>query len=129
MTGSGYKIRLPVSCNADGSLNFACSIMEGSVMKIMDSEEGNQIESARRAAEMALQSIPFGTQVAGALIFDCSCRTMMLKEKLIQAIEATRQTLGSIPFLGCETYGEIAMDQGQLSGFHNATTVIMLFPS
>lgn len=129
MTGTHYKIRFPISCNADGSLNFVCSIMEGSVMKIMDSEQKDQIESARRAAEMAIKSAPKGTQLAGALIFDCSCRTMILKEHLSKAIEASQQILGAIPFIGCETYGEIAMDQGQLSGFHNATTVIMLFPS
>lgn len=129
MTGTQYKIRFPTSCNADGSLNFVCSIMEGSVIKIMDSEQKDQIESARRAAEMALKAVPKGTQLAGGLIFDCACRTMILKEDLSKAINATQLVLGSIPFIGCETYGEIAMDKGQLSGFHNATTVIMLFPS
>ncbi len=129
MTGTHYKIRFPLSCNADGSLNFVCSIMEGSVIKIMDSEQKDQIESARRAVEMALKAAPKGTKLAGALIFDCSCRTMILQEELSKAIEASQQALGSIPFIGCETYGEIAMDTGQLSGFHNATTVIMLFPS
>jgi methyl-accepting chemotaxis protein len=129
MTGTDYKIRFPVSCNADGSLNFVCSLMEGSVMKIMDSKPKNQIESARHAVEKALKSIPEGTKLAGALMFDCVCRTMILKEQFSKAIEASQDALGSIPFIGCETYGEIAMDMGQLSGFHNATTVIILFPS
>lgn len=129
MTGSDYKIRFPASCNPDGSLNFVCTMMEGSVIKIMDSEEEDQIESARRAAEIALQSIPKGTQIAGALIFDCACRAMILEEQFSKAIEASRQVLGPIPFIGCETYGEIAMEAGQLSGFHNTATVMMLFPS
>jgi len=128
MTGSDYKIRFPSSCNADGSLNFATPILEGSVIKIMDSEQKDQIESARRAAEKALESIPPGIQLAGALIFDCACRATILKEQFSKAIEANQQVLGPLPILGCETYGEIAMNKGQLSGFHNTSTVIMLFP-
>lgn len=129
MTGTDYKIRFPASCNTDGSLNFVCSMMEGSVIKIMDSEQKDQIESARRAAEIALQSVPEGTKLAGAVIFDCACRAMILKEQFSKAIEASQQVLGALPFIGCETYGEIAMEIGELSGFHNTSTVIMLFPS
>lgn len=129
MTGTDYKIRFPSSCNADGSLNFVCSMMEGSVIKIMDSEQKDQIESTRRAAEIALNAVPKGTEIAGALIFDCACRAMILKEEFSKAIDASQRVLGSIPFIGCETYGEIAMEMNQLSGFHNTSTVIMLFPS
>lgn len=129
MTGIDYKIRFPASYNADGSLNFVCSIMEGSVIKIMDSEQKDQIESARRAAEMAIQAVPKGTHLAGALIFSCACQAMILKEHFYQAIQAIDETLKSIPFAGGETYGEIALEIGQLSGFHNTSTVVMLFPS
>jgi len=37
-----------------------------------------------------------------------------------------RKVFKGIPLIGFETYGEIAMEIGQLSGFHNTTTVIML---
>lgn len=129
MTGSEYKIRFPSSCNNDGSLNFVSPILEGSVIKIMNSSQKDQIDSARYAAETALKLLPQGAQIAGALIFDCACRAMILKEQFSKVIEANRQVLRKIPFLGCETYGEIAMDIGQLSGFHNTSTVMMLFPS
>jgi methyl-accepting chemotaxis protein len=128
MTGKEYKIRFPISCNANGSFNFVCPILEGSVIKIMDSESHDQIESARQAAEAVLKAANH-LPLAGAVIFDCACRAMILKDQFSQAIQATQHVLGSIPFIGCETYGEIAMNQGQLSGFHNTSTVIMLFPS
>lgn len=129
MTGpdSDYKIRFPASCNPDGSLNFTCSMMEGSVVKIMDSSQQDQIDSARQAAEMALHASK-GVKLAGAVIFDCACRAMILQEQFSQAVKAKQEVLGALPFIGGETYGEIAMDAGQYSGFHNTTTVIMLFP-
>ena len=37
--------------------------------------------------------------------------------------------LGGAPIAGFETYGEIAMDLGQSSGFHNTTTVVLAFPA
>lgn len=122
-----YKIRFPASCNPDGSLNFVCSILEGSVMKIMDSKEEDQIESARQAAELAIKAAK-GKKMAGAIIFDCVCRAMILQDQFKKAIHASQEELGTLPFIGFETYGEIAMEKGQFSGFHNTTTVIMLFP-
>lgn len=122
-----YKIRFPASSNPDGSLNFVCSMMEGAVIKIMDSSEQDQIESAREAARAALQHSR-GVKLAGAVIFDCACRAMILKEEFSKAVDTNKETFGNLPFAGCETYGEIAMEMGQMSGFHNTTTVIMLFP-
>lgn len=127
MTGTDYKIRFPASCNPDGSLNFVCTILEGSVIKIMDSGEQDQIESARQAAQLALAASR-GVKLAGGVIFDCACRAMILQEEFNKAVKANKEVLGSLPFIGCETYGEIAMEMGQLSGFHNTTTVVMLFP-
>ena len=127
-TGEDYKIRFPASCNADGSFNCACSILEGSVVRIMTSDQEDQIESARQAVEAALaaaRQVP----LAGAIVFDCACRAMILKERFAVAIEYSKELVGNLPFIGGELYGEIAAEMGQLSGFHNTTTVIMLFPA
>ena len=32
------------------------------------------------------------------------------------------------PLAGFETYGEIALDAGDMSGFHNTTTVVLALP-
>lgn len=127
MTGSDYKIRFPLSVNPDGSLNFVCSIMQGSVIKIMDSQPKDQVAAAREAAEAAMKEAA-GLKIAGAIVFDCVCRAMILEDKFIEAVDAIKHVFGNIPLIGFETYGEIAMQVGQLSGFHNTTTVIMLIP-
>ncbi|MBN9377548.1 MAG: hypothetical protein BGO14_10660 [Chlamydiales bacterium 38-26] len=125
MTGVDYKVRFPSSCNKDGSINFSCSIFEGTALKIMSSTEEDQIQSARIAAERAALAAN-GKKIAGAVIFDCACRETILKEKFSLAVNEMRKVFKGIPLIGFETYGEIAMEIGQLSGFHNTTTVIML---
>lgn len=127
MTGVDYKVRFPSSCNKDGSINFSCSIFEGTALKIMSSNESDQISSAKNAAQQAAALVK-DRKIAGVVIFDCACRGAILKEKFIQAVNEMRHVFQGIPLIGFETYGEIAMEIGQLSGFHNTTTVIMLIP-
>ncbi len=126
LTGSDYKVRVPLSKNADGSLNFACNIPQGTVIRIMESPKEAQIASAKKAAELALASSK-GAKIAGAIVFDCVCRALILEEEFSDAVNTIKKTLGKkIPLIGFETYGEIAMEEGQLSGFHNTTTSILL---
>jgi methyl-accepting chemotaxis protein len=38
------------------------------------------------------------------------------------------EELGGAVLAGFETYGEIALDVGDMSGFHNTTSVVLAFP-
>ena len=126
-TPQGYKIRHPFSMNPDGSLNFTSTMVEGTVIKIMDSTEEDQIMAAREAVKSALKKTQ-GRKIVGAVIFDCVCRALILKDKFSEAIEAMKEELGDIPLIGFETYGEVAREEHELSGFHNTTTVVLLIP-
>ena len=67
--------------------------------------------------------------MAGAIIFDCVCRAVICGGDFPKAVEGIKEVLGKhTPLIGFETYGEIAMEMGQLSGFHNTTTVVFLIP-
>jgi methyl-accepting chemotaxis protein len=125
LTGNDYKIRFPASVNPDGSLNFVCSIVEGSTIRIMDSQVDDQLKSTQEAVQEAIHHAK-GAKIAGAVVFDCACRGAILKDRYKDAVQEIKTSLGNVPFIGAETYGEIAMEMGQLSGFHNATTVVML---
>ncbi len=126
-TGSDYKIRVPLSINEDGSLNFACTMIEGSVLRICKSPKEDQIQSAKIAAELALKSSG-GAKLAGAFVFDCVCRSLILGEDFFEGVKAVKNVIGDVPIIGFETYGEIGLIPGQLSGFHNTTTVVLLIP-
>lgn len=126
--GTDYKIRWPISLPAeDGSLSFACSIPKGTVFRVTAGTKEDEIKSARIAAESAIEKSK-GKKIAGAIVFDCACRGIILGAQFSKAINEIKSVLGNIPLVGFETYGEIAMEAGEFSGFHNTTTVILLIP-
>ena len=126
-TGSEYKIRAPLSKGADGSLSFACGIPSGAEIVITESEPKRQVQSALGAARRAREALG-GAPTAGAIVFDCICRNLILGEEFREAVTGMSRELGDAPLAGFETYGEIAMAQGDFSGFHNTTTVVLAFP-
>jgi len=127
-TGSEYKMRAPLSRNADGSINFACGIAEGAVIRITESDAPRQIDSAFQAARIARDKLS-GKKVAGAIVFDCICRNLILGAQFETATSGISKELGGVPIAGFETYGEIALDAGDMSGFHNTTSVVLAFPA
>jgi methyl-accepting chemotaxis protein len=126
-----YKIRWPASINEDGSLNFTCGVVEGSVFRIMDgSNLENQINAAEKATRLARQSAENAgySDFAGILVFECAVRQLMLGDRFSEAVDCFKKVLPGVPMLGWETYGEIRLDPGQFSGFHGTTTVVLLLP-
>ncbi len=126
-SGTEYKIRAPLSRGEDGSLSFACGVPEGAVLRITESTPQRQVESAATAATRARAQL--SGDAAGAVVFDCICRNLILSEKFDDAVSGISQALGGVPIAGFETYGEIALDVGDMSGFHNTTTVVLAFPA
>lgn len=126
-SGDSMKIRAPLSRSDDGSLGFACGIAEGSVIRITESEPSRQVESAREAARRARSALD--RPPAGAIVFDCICRNLILGDEFDAAVRGMSEELGGVPLAGFETYGEIALDVGDMSGFHNTTTVVLALPS
>jgi methyl-accepting chemotaxis protein len=125
--GKGFKIRAPLVRNDDGSILFACEVPQGSVIRITESIPERQIGSAREAARRARAQLT--SEPAGAVVFDCICRNLILGANFSQAANAISDELGGVPLAGFETYGEIALDVGDMSGFHNTTSVVLAFPS
>lgn len=125
-TGDSYKVRAPLSRGSDGSLSFACGVPEGASLHIMKGQPPEQVASARQAACSARAQVD--GPIAGALVFDCICRNLILGEAFAGAVRAISSELGGVPIAGFETYGEIALEAGDMSGFHNTTSVVLAFP-
>ena len=126
-TGDGYKIRWPgLTPSTEGPMDFAVAVPEGTVLRVMNSPPDAQVASASRAADEAVGGVG-GDELAGAFVYDCFCRSAILGDDFDDAVGAIGDRLG-VPFVGIESYGELCMQQGQLSGYHNATSVIMLLP-
>lgn len=126
-----YKIRLPLAVGAGGSLSFSCGIAEGSTFRIMDgSNLENLINAAAETATLAKQSAEDSgfSSFAGLLVFECGVRLTLLGNDFPRSVERYKNALPGTPMLGWETYGEIRMESGQFSGFHNTTSVVLLIP-
>lgn len=126
--GTELKVRAPLVRNDDGSIQFACGVPEGSVVRITESSPARQIDSALEAARRAREQLG-GREAAGAVVFDCICRNLILGQDFGRAVKGISSELGGVPIAGFETYGEIALNVGDLSGFHNTTTVVLAFPT
>jgi methyl-accepting chemotaxis protein len=127
LTGSELKIRAPLSRLETGALGFACGIPTGTVIRIAESDPESQLHSTRLAAQRSRENLG-GREPAGALVFDCICRNLILKDRFGAAVRSISEELGGVPIAGFETYGEIALDVGDMSGFHNTTSVVLTFP-
>lgn len=125
--GREYKIRAPLARGDDGSLSFACGVPQGAVVRITESTADRQVDSAIEAANRARAQLD--AEPAGAIVFDCICRNLILGERFDDAVDGISKALGGAPVAGFETYGEIALDVGDMSGFHNTTTVVLAFPA
>lgn len=126
-SGDEIKVRAPLVRGEDGSLSFATGIPQGAVIRITQSDATAQLDSAREAAELAGAQLE-GQPAAGALVFDCICRNLILEKDFHGAVAAMSEALGGVPISGFETYGEIALDVGDMSGFHNTTSVVLAIP-
>jgi methyl-accepting chemotaxis protein len=128
-SNDGYKTRWPgITETMDGPLDFAVNIPEGTTLRVMYSPKQQQIEAARNATREAVDMLEGqNVDVAGGFVYDCVCRAAILNEEFPNAIKAIADELDA-PFAGFETYGELCMERGQMSGYHNTTSVTLVLP-
>lgn len=124
--GDAYKMRACIEADPEaGTMSSLVAVPEGTRVRVMRGTVDSQIESARTAARTA-HDLADGAY-SGAFVYDCACRDIILGEEFDTALDAVRAELDR-PFVGFETYGEMAMSFDRTSGFHNSTTVVGLLP-
>jgi hypothetical protein len=126
-TGDGYKLRVPLSLNPDGSVGCAAEVPVGATVRIMVASAASACDAARQAAQAALDGLQ-GAEHVGALLFDCAATRLRLGRAFDDELNAVAEVLGTDNFAGCNTYGQIARTEGQFSGFHNCTAIVCAIP-
>ncbi len=126
-TGSGFKLRVPLAVNPDGSVTCAADIPAGATVRIMKATGGSSAEAAESAALSALGQLN-GHRPKVALFFDCVATRLRMGQEFGLEMDALRNVLGATKYAGCNTYGQIARAERQFSGFHNCTAVVCVFP-
>jgi hypothetical protein len=126
-TGTGYKLRVPLASNEDGSFTCASDIPTGATTRIMKTTAPSAITAAADAAADATRQIE-GFEPKVALFFDCVATRLRIGNEFGFELAAVQDTLGPVQYAGCNTYGQIARAEGQFSGFHNCTAVVCVIP-
>lgn len=127
-TTGGYKLRVPLALNVDGSITCAAEVPSGSTVRIMSATTASASEAAATAARSALSQLK-GRSAAVAFFFDCAATKLRAGREFGLELEQVTAVLGNVPYAGCNTYGQIARVEGQLSGFHNCTAVVCAIPA
>jgi hypothetical protein len=122
-TPAGYRLRVPLSVNADGSIQCAADIPTGATIHVMAPKTG----SALAATQAALAQLK-GAKPSAALFFDCVATRLRMGREFGFELDAVKQALDGSNYAGCNTYGQIARSDGQFSGFHNCTAVVAVLP-
>jgi hypothetical protein len=126
-TSAGYRLRVPLSVEADGSVNCAAEIPAGATVAIMKTSTTSASDAAASAARSAVRALGGGSPVA-ALFFDCVATRLRLGDAFGFELEAVKAELSGSDLVGCNTYGQIARADGQFDGFHNCTAVVLALP-
>jgi len=126
-TGSGYKLRVPLSVHADGAIAFAAEVPNDAVVRLMAVDNGSTAQAAGKATAMALEQLA-GAKPEAALFFDCAATRFRMGKHFDDELQQVQRLLSPAQFAGCNTYGQIARAETQFSGFHNCTAVVCVFP-
>jgi hypothetical protein len=126
-TGQGYKLRVPLAVNADGSVSCAAEIPTGATVKLMGTDAVSAGDAAATATRAAVARLN-GHAPRVALFFDCVATRLRLGRDFGSELKAVERALGSAAFAGCNTYGQVARAEGQFGGFHNCTAVVCVLP-
>ncbi|MEO6434934.1 MAG: FIST N-terminal domain-containing protein [Tepidisphaeraceae bacterium] len=126
-TGQGYKLRVPLSVNDDGSVSCAAEIPTGATVCIMSTDARSAGEAAATATRAAIERLN-GNAPQVAIFFDCVATRLRLGREFESELKAVEEALGTTRFAGCNTYGQVARAEGQFGGFHNCTAVVCILP-
>lgn len=125
--GGGYKLRVPLSIDANGSILCAAEVPEHSTVHIMSASAKSAADAATKATNSALHKL-YGGKPAVTLFFDCIATRLRTGKDFGFELDAVKDALASTPYIGCNTHGQIVRAEGQFSSFHNCNAVVCIIP-
>jgi hypothetical protein len=123
-TPAGHRLRVPLAVHEDGSIQCAAEVPTGSIVQIMRSSSRSAVRAAEDATDAALVALG-PHKPAAALFFDCVATRLRLGNEFDAEVAAVADRLLGTQVMGCNTHGQIARSEGQFSGFHNCTAVVV----
>ena len=123
----GYRLRVPLALQDDGSVMCAAAVPEGAIVSFMKTSNDSALQAARAATTAAIKALE-GNKPGAAIVFDCVATRLRMGGEFQDELAACAKILAPAGFVGCNTYGQIARAEGQFGGFHNCTAVVCVLP-
>ncbi|AUX39234.1 hypothetical protein SOCE26_006180 [Sorangium cellulosum] len=118
-----HVIRDPLRVVAPGGLYCVGEVPDGCLIRVMEGDPGGLVAAAREAAITAREAV--AGPIAGAFVFDCISRCMMLGDTVRDELTTFESELGErVPVMGCLTFGEVGALGRGVPQFHNKTAVV-----
>ncbi|HUQ85510.1 MAG TPA: FIST N-terminal domain-containing protein [Candidatus Limnocylindrales bacterium] len=128
-TVDGFKLRVPLAINKDGSIQYASDIPTGAIVSFMKTTAASAVKAAQDATNDALSQVNVNDSHV-AFVFDCVATRLRTGREFKSELNAIDDKLGkNTQFVGCNTYGQISRVDGQFNGFHNCTAVVCVISS
>lgn len=125
--GDSYRLRVPLGIGADGAVPTAADVPVGANVRIMQASVASATAAAASATEAALRSLD-GHRPHVALFFDCVATRLRTGRDFGLELQALQELVQPARYIGFNSYGQIARAEGQFSGFHNCTAVVVVLP-
>lgn len=123
----GFKLRVPLSIDESGAVQCAAEVPAGATVQLMNAGDWDSVDAASSATNSALSQVPPNKRNT-MIFFDCAATRLRMGNNFGVELDAIGELLRESKYLGCNTYGQIARAEGQLSGFHNCTAVACVLP-
>jgi hypothetical protein len=119
-----HVIRDPLRVDGAGGLVCVGEVPDGCLMRVMEGDHAGLVGAAREAAAAAKAAV--GSPLAGAFVFDCISRCLLLGDSVCDELSALESSLGGgVPVIGCLTFGEVGALGRGVPQFHNKTAVVL----
>jgi len=98
-SAEGYRLRVPLAVEEDGSISCAADVPNGAAACIMTTSAASAAEAAAEATRAALGQME-GHEPAVALVFDCVATRLRLGQEFGSELAAIQRELGDVPMAG-----------------------------
>jgi hypothetical protein len=123
----GFKFRVPVAANPDGSVTCAAEVPTGAIVRIMSTSAALASSGAAGAIGRAREQLG-ARRPHLAVFFDCLASKLRLELGFGFDPRALGVPLGTTNYAGFSTCGQVVRTDGELDGFQNCTAVVCVFP-
>jgi hypothetical protein len=126
-SGEGYKFRVPIAANEDGSVSCAAEVPMGATVRIMATTAKLASDAADAAVRRARSQIgDWKPQLA--IFFDCLASQARLQLGFGFDPRILGRPLETANYVGFSTCGQVVRCEGEFNGFQNCTAVVCVIP-